>query len=48
MSWYLAVLKKYAVFQGRAHRKEFWFFVLFNIIISVVLSILDTAVGTGT
>lgn len=34
MSWYLAVLKKYAVFSGRARRKEFWMFLLFNLIIS--------------
>ena len=48
MDWYLAVLKKYAVFSGRARRKEYWFFVLFNIIISIVLSIIDISIGTGT
>ena len=48
MSWYLAVLKKYAVFAGRARRKEYWFFVLFNIIISIVLAVVDTMVGTQT
>ena len=37
MNWYIGVLKKYAVFQGRARRKEYWFFVLFNIIVTVVL-----------
>lgn len=36
--WYVEVLKKYTVFTGRSHRAEFWWFVLFNIIISVVLS----------
>jgi len=46
MNWYLAVLKKYAVFNGRATRSEYWFFVLFNIIASVVLSIGDKIVGT--
>jgi uncharacterized membrane protein YhaH (DUF805 family) len=39
MNWYLQALKKYADFSGRARRKEYWFFVLFNIIISIVLSI---------
>lgn len=34
MEWYLMVLKKYAVFEGRARRKEYWMFLLFNIIIS--------------
>ena len=37
MSWYLKVLKKYAVFSGRARRKEYWMFVLFNIIVSLAL-----------
>ena len=30
MSWYFEVLKKYAVFSGRARRKEYWMFALFN------------------
>lgn len=38
MSYYLGVLKKYAVFEGRASRKEYWMFVLFNIIISLAIS----------
>lgn len=46
MNWYLDVLKKYAVFDGRARRKEYWMFVLFNIIAIVVLSGLDGAMGT--
>ncbi len=32
MKWYLLVLKKYAVFQGRARRKEYWYFFLFNLL----------------
>jgi uncharacterized membrane protein YhaH (DUF805 family) len=32
--------KKYAIFQGRARRKEYWFFYLFYTIISIVLSLL--------
>lgn len=46
MSWYLEVLKKYAVFSGRARRTEYWYFVLFNIIVAVVLSLIDTLLGT--
>lgn len=34
MNWYLKVLKQYADFNGRARRKEYWMFFLFNIIIS--------------
>jgi len=46
MNWYLEVLKKYAEFSGRARRKEYWYFFLFNIIVSVVLMVID--VGTGS
>ena len=44
--WYLEVLKKYAVFKGRARRKEYWYFTLCNIIISIVLGYVDSKVGT--
>jgi uncharacterized membrane protein YhaH (DUF805 family) len=40
MNWYLAVLKNYVGFSGRAGRTEYWMFVLFNVIIYVVLAIL--------
>ncbi|GHT24077.1 hypothetical protein FACS189430_08380 [Bacteroidia bacterium] len=30
MKWYLKVLRQYADFSGRARRKEFWMFALFN------------------
>jgi len=46
MNWYLGVLKKYAVFDGRARRKEYWFFFLFTIIVSVILAIIDNLTGT--
>jgi len=46
MNWYLNVLRKYAVFKGRSRRKEYWFFMLFNIIISIVLGIIDGLTGT--
>lgn len=41
MNWYLEVLRKYAVFSGRARRKEYWMFAVFNIIISIILGIID-------
>jgi uncharacterized membrane protein YhaH (DUF805 family) len=44
MDWYLKVLKNYATFDGRARRKEYWMFALFNVIISIVLGIIDSAV----
>lgn len=46
MNWYIDVLKKYAVFTGRAGRKEYWFFALFNIIVSIGLGIVDSVTGT--
>ena len=45
MNYYLDVLKKYAVFSGRASRKEFWYFILFNIIIGVVLAVVGPFIG---
>ena len=32
MNYYLKVLQNYAVFNGRARRKEYWMFFLFNVI----------------
>src|SRR5512145_3195420 len=46
MSWYLAVLKKYAVFSGRARRTEYWMFFLVSLIISVVLGVVEPMVGS--
>lgn len=45
MSWYFAVLKKYAVFSGRARRKEYWMFGLFNVIIVMVLALIEGIAG---
>ena len=36
MQYWLECWKKYAVFSGRARRKEYWMFVLFNILASLV------------
>ncbi|MFZ2303471.1 MAG: DUF805 domain-containing protein [Minisyncoccia bacterium] len=41
MNYYLGVLKKYAVFSGRATRSEYWYFTLFNVLITVAISFLD-------
>ena len=46
MDWYIGVLKKYTVFSGRARRKEYWMFFLFNCIIATVLSVLGTVLGS--
>src|SRR5690606_11407877 len=45
-NWYLKVVKEnYANFKGRARRKEYWMFVLFNIIFAIVAMILDNVLG---
>jgi uncharacterized membrane protein YhaH (DUF805 family) len=41
--WKLVVLERYAKFDGRANRAEFWWYALANIIISVVLNLLGQA-----
>jgi uncharacterized membrane protein YhaH (DUF805 family) len=45
MNWYLDAWKNYANFQGRARRKAYWMFVLFNIIALVILSLIEGALG---
>jgi len=40
MNYYFEVFKKYAVFDGRARRKEYWMFFLFNFLILLALSII--------
>lgn len=46
MNWYLEVLRKYAVFDGRARRKEYWYFFLINTVISIFLAFIDSFTGT--
>ena len=45
MEWYLNVLKKYAVFSGRARRKEYWMFFLLNFIIALALGFIEGLFG---
>ena len=45
MNWYITVLKKYAVFSGRARRKEYWMFILFNLIFAFALSFIEALAG---
>lgn len=47
MHYYFDCFKKYATFSGRATRKEFWMFFLFNVIILMVLNAIDTVMGTA-
>lgn len=47
MKWYLEAWKKYVEFSGRARRKEYWMFVLFNAIFAIIAVLLDMLLGTG-
>lgn len=45
MNWYLDAWKNYVNFQGRARRKAFWMFALFNVIAILALSLIEGAIG---
>ena len=45
MQWYLRVLKKYAVFDGRARRMEFWMFNLISSLIGIALLAIEAILG---
>ncbi len=45
MNSYLDTLKKYALFTGRARRKEYWTFILVNFVIAAVLGLFEGATG---
>ncbi|KJD45236.1 DUF805 domain-containing protein [Paenibacillus terrae] len=45
MQWYLKVLQNYVGFQGRARRTEYWMFVLFSMIATFIISLIDGLVG---
>lgn len=44
MNYYLKVLSQYADFNGRARRSEYWYFVLFNLIISIAVGFIAGAI----
>jgi len=41
--YYIEAIKKYAKFSGRANRKEYWYFFLFNLIFTIALGIADSS-----
>ncbi len=47
MNWYISVLKKYAEFNGRATRPEYWYFVLINTIITIILVAIGNGIGNN-
>lgn len=47
MEWMTLPLKRYFDFAGRSRRKEFWMWVLGVVIVTIVLSLIDTMLGLG-
>ncbi|HHW0676688.1 TPA: DUF805 domain-containing protein [Escherichia coli] len=45
MQWYLAVLKNYVGFSGRARRKEYWMFTLINAIVGAIINVIQLILG---
>lgn len=45
MKYFIDVLKKYAVFKGRASRKDYWMFILFYFIFAILLGIITSIVS---
>lgn len=45
MYWYLKALRNYANFDGRARRKEYWFFYIFQLIALMALSLIASIIG---
>ena len=47
IDWFVKCLKNYVTFNGRARRKEFWFFMLVCVGIGIIARILDNILHTG-
>ena len=45
MEYYIKALKQYVDFKGRARRKEYWMFFLFNMIFAIIAMVLDNVLG---
>ena len=45
MDYFLHVLKNYAVFRGRARRREYWMFSLFYFLFGIAAFVIDYVLG---
>ena len=45
MNWWLKCIKNYVTFEGRARRKEYWMFYLFNVLFAAIAGFLDGIFG---
>jgi uncharacterized membrane protein YhaH (DUF805 family) len=46
--WFITALKKYAIFSGRARRKEYWYFILISLLIYSLLAIIENIYISAT
>ena len=46
LDWFVKCLKNYVTFDGRARRKEFWFFMLVSFILGIIVQIIDAILVT--
>ena len=45
MEWYLKAVRNYVNFQGRAQRKEYWFYLLFYILFAIAVVLVESFLG---
>ena len=43
-----SVLTQYVGFSGRARRSEYWWYILFYLIVAIVASVIDSILGTDS
>ena len=44
--WFMKCMREYATFSGRARRKEYWFFYLVSIGITIIAQVFDAIIGS--
>lgn len=47
IDWFVKCIKQYVTFDGRARRKEFWFFCLVSLGLGIIVQIIDRIIGTA-
>ena len=45
MKWFIKCMKNYTLFEGRASRTEFWYFMLYWSIFYIIIIAIDKALG---
>eukprot|EP01035_Chromulina_nebulosa_P006344 gene6343-biopygen5391 len=47
MGWMIMPLRRYADFGGRSQTIEFWMWMLFLLLVTIVMVVLDDVLGLG-